>query len=48
MKKKQGIVPNAKDMFDEELIAIVKKVYAVDLNLYESKFGKSKLMTAFS
>ncbi len=48
VRKKKGLVPNVKEMFDDELIAIVKKVYAEDLDIYERKFGKSDLMVAFN
>ena len=46
--KKAGRVPDPKTMFDAEMIATIRRVYAGDFQLYTEKFGKSVLMKAFS
>lgn len=47
VQKRSGVVPDPKAMFDPEMVAIVKKIYAPDFALYGQKFGPSQLMDSF-
>lgn len=42
--KRQGKTPDYQAMYDEELIAIVKKAYQADLTEYEKRFGEENLL----
>lgn len=42
--KRQGKLPLYSSFYTERLIAIVKKVYKQDLELYKSKFGETNLL----
>lgn len=38
--KKEGLIPSYSSLYDEEIFRLVSKIYAEDITLYESKFGK--------
>ncbi len=42
--KSKGYYPNYKDMFNAEIIDIVKKEYSDDIKLYKSKFSSKNLL----
>jgi len=42
--KNQGKVPDYSSMYSDELIKLVKNIYADDINLYKKYFNKSQLL----
>ena len=48
LQKRNGVIPAPKDMFDAEMVGIVKTLYADDLDLYTEKFKASNLMQKFA
>jgi hypothetical protein len=43
-KKQKGSLPTYENLYTDELVSIVKKVYKADLALYKKKFGKASLL----
>lgn len=47
VRKREGFKPPQRQMFDEQIIEIIKKIYAEDFRVYQDNFGLSPLMKEF-